>query len=254
MYIYEMHCHTNIASKCGSFTPQELVHTYHSQGFDGVVVTEHFFNGNCSIDNTLPWNEMVEQYCSAYEKVKEEGDKVGLKVFFAFEYSANNNPFGYFVDGAKNSVAGTDFLIYGLDKNWLLSKDKSILELSVNDFMKMVREDGGFVVQAHPFRLAKSYMDHISLFPNYTDGIEVLNTSPNTLGRANKLAKKYAKEYNFYRIAGSDAHGLDREYFGVLKTFKKAETIDDIIRQVKERSTIVAMKKNKLCNRKRGKK
>ena len=251
MYLYEMHCHTNISSRCGSFTPQELVHTYHSQGFAGVVVTDHFFNGNCSVDSALPWNEMVEKYCSAYEQVKEEGDKVGLKVFFGFEYSANNNPLGREGYKDRNPSSGTDFLIYGLDKEWLLSKDKSILELSVNEFMKMVRQDGGFVVQAHPFRLAKSYMDHISLFPNYTDCIEVLNTSPNTLGRANKLAKKYAKEYQFYRIEGSDAHGLDREYFGVLKTFKKAENIHDIIRQVKERSTIIGMKKNKLCNKKK---
>ena len=253
MYLYEMHCHTNIASKCAQISPKEIVHAYHSQGFAGIVITDHFFNGNCTVGCSLPWDEMVEKYCSAYEQAKEEGDKIGLKVFFGFEYSSNNNPLGREGYQDRNPSSGTDFLIYGLDKEWLLSKDKSILELSVNEFMKMVRQDGGFVVQAHPFRLAKSYMDHISLFPNFTDCVEVLNTSPNTMGRANKLAKKYAKEYHFYRIAGSDAHGMDREYFGVLKTFKKAETIHDIIRQIKERSTIIGMKKNKLCNKKRGK-
>ncbi|MBO5223787.1 MAG: PHP domain-containing protein [Clostridia bacterium] len=238
MYIYEMHTHNCIASRCGRFTPEEIVKTYHEQGFDGICVTDHFFNGNCAIDRNLPWKERVEQFCLGYEKIKEEGDKVGLNIFFGFEYSVKGQP--------KDSMGGTDFLIYGLDKNWLLSKDESILDMSVNNFMKMVREEGGFVVQAHPFRLELSYMDHISLFPNFTDGVEVLNASPNTMGRANKLAKKYAKEYNFYRIAGSDAHqNADREYFAVLKTVNKAETIEQLISEIKDRTTKVAFKKNK---------
>ena len=238
MYLYEMHTHTCISSRCGRFTPEEIVKTYFEQGYDGICVTDHFFNGNCSVDRSLPWQERVEAYCSAYEQVKAEGDKVGLNVFFGFEYSVRG--------ASKDSMGGTDFLIYGLDKQWLLSKDESILDMGVNDFMKMVKDEGGFVVQAHPFRLERAYMDHISLFPNFTDGVEVLNASPNTMGRANKLAKKYAKEYNFYRLAGSDAHqNADREYFAVLKTVNKANTIEELIKEVKDRTTKVAFKKNK---------
>lgn len=249
MYTYEMHCHEYLSSKCGRFTPEELARTYAQQGFDGIVVTDHFFNGNCAINWDLPWKERVEQFCSGYEQVKEAGKKYGLDVFFGFEYSVNNRPGGkYFCNPAhpeKNSPVGCDFLIYGLGKEWLLSKDESILDMEVNDFMQMVRKEGGFVVQAHPFRLEKSYMNHISLFPLFTDGVEVLNSKPNTMGRANKLAKKYAKEYNFYRIAGSDAHGNDREYFAVVKTSEKAESIHDLIRQIKERTVKLALKKNK---------
>ena len=244
-----MHCHECVASKCGQFTPEELARTYAEQGFDGVVVTDHFFNGNCAIDHNLPWKERVEQFCSGYEQVKEAGKKYGLDVFFGFEYSVNNRPGGkHFLHRdypEKNSPAGCDFLIYGLGKEWLLSKDESILDMEVNDFMQMVRMEGGFVVQAHPFRLAKSYMNHIALFPLFTDGVEVLNSTPNTMGRANKLAKKYAKEYNFYRIAGSDAHGNDREYFAVVKTSERAQSIHDLIRQIRERTVKLALKKNK---------
>jgi hypothetical protein len=243
-----MHCHTCIASKCGHFTPEELVKTYHTQGFTGVIVTEHFFNGNCAVDNSLPWAERVEAYCRAYELVKEEGDKVGLDVFFGFEYSATNATFcGGKIPQSdyRNSVNGTDFIILGLDKDWLLSKTEDILNLSVNDFLKMARTEGGFVIQAHPFRLARSYMDHISLFPEYTDAVETLNSSPNTMGRANKLAAAYAKQYNFYRTAGSDAHGNDREYFAVLKTKDKAKTVNDLVRSIKDGTIKLGLKKNK---------
>lgn len=246
MYLYEMHVHTCIASRCGRLSPSQIVETYHSQGFSGICITEHFFNGNCSVDRSLPWKEKVEQYCSAYEQVKAEGDKVGLDVFFGFEYSVSPQ--------SKNTMSGTDFIIYGLDKEWLLSKDESILDLSVNDFMKMVREEGGFVVQAHPFRLELSYMDHISLFPLYTDGVEVLNAARNTMGRANNLAKKYAKEYNFYRLAGTDFHqNCDREYFAVLKTVNKVSSIYELIKEIKTRTTKVAWKKNKFYKRQNNK-
>ena len=245
MYLYEMHCHQNMGSACGAFSPQELVKTYAEQGYTGVVITDHFFNGNCAIDPSLSWKERVEGFCKGYEIAKEEGEKVGLDVFFGFEYTANNNPHRGFQNADKNSLSGCDFLIYGLGKEWLLSKDESILDMPVNDFMKMVRLEGGFVVQAHPFRLTYSYMDHISLFPKYTDGVEVLNSTPNTMGRANKLAKAYAKAYSFFRIAGSDAHGNDREYFAVTKTVERAKDIHDLIRQIKERTVKLALKKNK---------
>ena len=238
MYLYEMHCHNKLGSRCGTFTTEEIATTYKRQGFDGIVVTDHFFNGNCAVDYTLPWKERVEAFYSAYEEVKKQGDRVGLKVFFAFEYTVQSASF-------KDSMAGTDFLIYGLGKEWLLSKDEAILDLSVNDFMKMVKDEGGFVIQAHPYRLEQSYMNHISLFPMYTDGVEVLNTAPNTMGRPNRLAKKYAKEYGFYQTAGSDAHGNNREYFAVLKTKKPINSIEEMIVEIKAKRTKLAVKKNK---------
>ena len=239
MFKYEMHSHTKIASGCGIFSAEEIVDFFVKQDYTGLCITDHFFNGNCAVDNNLPWKQKVEKYCSAYEKVKEIGDKKGLDVFFGFEYTCNNG-------ASRDSLFGTDFLIYGLDKNWLLSKDESILSMPVNVFMKMVKEEGGFVVQAHPFRLEVSYMDHISLFPLFTDAIEIYNSNPNTLGRANNLAIAYAKEYGFYETCGSDIHGPNRQKLCVLYTEKKAETVFDLIEQIKNKSVKCVIEDNKL--------
>ncbi len=237
MFKYELHCHERIASRCGVFSPKELVFTYKNQGYDGVVISDHFFNGNCAVDPSLPWKERVEEFCRGYEECKREGEKVGLKVFFAFEYTCTGAD-------TKNPLAGCDFLIYGLGKEWLLSKDESILSLSVNEFMRTVKEEGGFVIQAHPFRLEHAYMDHISLFPDYTDAVEVLNANANTLGRANNLAKAYAKEYGFYRSAGSDAHGNYAKYLAAVYTKNQVNDIHSLINEIKNGVTM-RLNKNK---------
>ena len=223
-----MHAHTAIGSRCGAFSPEEIVEYFVKRNYAGLCVTEHFFNGNCAVPNTLPWAERVEKYFYAYEKVKAVGKKRGLDVFFGFEYTCNNG-------ATRDSNFGTDFLIYGLEKDWLLSKDDGILSLPVNDFMKMVREEGGFVVQAHPFRLETSYMNHISLFPLYTDAIEIYNSNPNTMGVPNELAAAYAKAYGFYETCGSDIHGPNRKELCVLYLNKRAESIYDIIEAIKQR-------------------
>ncbi len=229
MYLYELHCHDNAVSACGHWTPEEMVRFYANRGYAGIVVSNHLMNGNCKVDRSLPWQDQVEMYCSGYERAKEEGEKYGVDVFFAFEYSANTHykqPVG--ANTYKDTIAGCDFLIFGLDKEWLLSKEEGILFLPVNHFLKMVKEDGGTVIHAHPFRLAKGYMDHISLFPEYTDGIEILNANPNTIGVPNRVAEAYAKEYGFFPTAGSDAHGIET-YLAVTKLGNRISTIQELL-------------------------
>ena len=59
------------------------------------------------------------------------------------------------------------------------------------------------MVQAHPFREA-SYIDHIRLYPDCVDGVEVINA--NRTERENTMAMLYAKTYAFIQTAGSDNH------------------------------------------------
>ncbi len=259
MYRYELHCHENLMNRCGRWSPQEMVKAYSKLGYTGIVVTNHFFNNECcKVSNSLPWEERVEKFYDSYETTRKEGEKLGLDVFFAFEYSANSfcqedlselsNSARKRIIG-KDTLAGCDFLIYGLDKDWLLSKDDSILRMSVNNFMKMVKSDGGTVIQAHPFRLASGYMDHISLFPKYTDGIEILNGNPNTIGKANRLAKIYAEEFGFFPTAGTDAHCIT-EYLAVTDLKRKAHSMEELIAALKNGEAQLSMIENPLYKNK----
>mgnify|MGYP000842334657 CR=1 FL=1 len=54
MYKYELHCHTAKVSACSRMGAEELVELYLENGYDGIFVTDHFLNGNTTVDRRLP--------------------------------------------------------------------------------------------------------------------------------------------------------------------------------------------------------
>ncbi len=187
-YKYETHMHTVEGSACGRSTGKEMVQAYKEAGYTGVFVTDHFFNGNCAVDRSLSWEEKVEQFCKGYENAKEEGDKIGLDVFFGFEYC---------VDAA-------DFLVYNLSKEWLL-KYPDIDKWEPRRAFAQMHADGGFIVHAHPFR-ERDYINHIHLFPRDVDGVEIVNGGQLREPWMNERAKIYAMMYELPVTSGSDSH------------------------------------------------
>lgn len=195
-YRYETHLHTSQGSACGRCTGAEMAKAYKDAGYTGIIVTDHFFYGNTAVDRSLPWEEWVEGYCKGYEDAKEEGDKIGLQVFFGWEAS----------------YEGTDFLIYGLDKAWLKAHPE-IKDCSIEEQYGLVKADGGMVIHAHPYRQA-DYIPKTRLFPDYVDGVEVVNSSHKDPDY-NIKALAYAEEYDFPQTGGSDIHSTALTYGGM---------------------------------------
>ena len=187
MYKYETHLHTAPVSKCASADVRETLEYYKSIGYDGVFITNHFLDGNINIDRSESYENKINFYFSDYEDGVVIGKEIGLKVFL----------------GVELSYAGTDFLVYGLGKEWFLTNPQ-IMELSMKKKLELMAENGGFIVQAHPFR-ERGYIDHIRLFPRSVHAIEVINTSNTDL--SNKMSKLYAETYQLPQVAGSDNHG-----------------------------------------------
>ncbi|MCM1568516.1 MAG: PHP domain-containing protein [Roseburia sp.] len=197
-YAYETHLHTSQGSACGRSSADAMARACKEAGYTGIIVTDHFFYGNTAIDRTLPWTEWVERYCSGYELAKKTGDEIGLQVFFGWE----------------SSYQGNDFLIYGLDKEWLL-EHYEIRDASVAEQYELVHRDGGLVIHAHPFR-EEPYIPRIRLFPQYVDGVEVVNAShaikfPEPGGGSvfDSRALAYALEHDFPQTGGSDVHSVE---------------------------------------------
>ncbi|MFP4662053.1 MAG: histidinol phosphatase, partial [Halanaerobiales bacterium] len=84
---YEIHTHTAEGSKCSSISAVELVHFYKEMGYSGICISDHFLNGNTTVPEEISWTERIELFCRGYEKAYTEGRKVGLDVFFGWEYS-----------------------------------------------------------------------------------------------------------------------------------------------------------------------
>ena len=130
MYIYETHLHTVEASRCGKTPGADYVRYMQDLGYSGFIVTDHFFNGNSSIDRSLPWEEKVLQYVSGYEHALEAAEGTDMKVFFGVEFNFD----------------GDEYLLYGPDRDWLLSHPE-VMEMTRTELHEAVRAIGGMMIQ-----------------------------------------------------------------------------------------------------------
>ncbi len=214
-YILETHCHTSQVSACGQMTGAELAGFYKSAGYDGIIVTDHFFNGNCTVDPSLDWAAKCELYCEGYRDAKRAGGEIGLDVFFGIEYS-------YF---------GTDLLTYGLDERWLKDHPQ-IMDIGIKEYMRLVHESGGLIVHAHPFREA-SYIDTIRLYPYDVDAVEVFNAG-NRDPEFDRRAEWFADSYGLVKTAGSDRHeGFSKARCAVVLD-ERIASVGDYIRIIRQ--------------------
>lgn len=213
LYIYETHLHTKEVSACSFLSGAEQARIYKKAGYTGIIVTDHFFNGNTSVPSKLPWKERIDMFSSGYENAKKEGDKIGLSVFFGWE--AN--------------YQGTEFLIFGLDKQWMIDHPE-MLSWSIEEQYKNVKAAGGYVVHAHPFRI-RSYIKEVRLFPEYIDAVEIHNVGNGNL-LFDKQAEAYARKHNLPAFAGTDAHGYEKERIG-MGFNKELNNIHELLDNVK---------------------
>lgn len=196
MYRYETHMHTMEASACANSSAADMADKYKAEGYDGIFITDHFFNGNSAVPRDLPWKERIELYCAGYENALKRGKEIGLDVFFGIEYGNG----------------GSDFLIYGLDKQWLLDHDY-ILDMGLTQFLELVRSEGAFAVQAHPFR-DYPYIRSTTHCPHFVDAIEIINASHPLDTPFNDRAAEFARWYDLPVTAGSDAHNTTDRWYG----------------------------------------
>lgn len=216
-YRYETHLHTAEGSKCATASGAEMARAHREKGYTGIFVTDHFFNGNTAVPQDLPWRERVELFCRGYENAREEGAKIGLDVFFGFEY-------GYH---------GADFLVYNLDKEWLLAHE-DIDRIPPEEAFAQIHQDGGFIVHAHPFREADYLGRRIQLFPKDVDGVETVNGGQLKSPWMNERAAVYAKMYDLPVTAGSDSHHLSALFRSSVETQEPIETPGDYLKRMRE--------------------
>lgn len=218
-YLYETHLHTSPVSKCAKSTVSEALEFYKKLGYAGVFITNHFIDGNINCDKTLSYSERINFYFSDYEEGLKIGRKIGISVFL----------------GVESTYKGTDFLIYGLDKNWFLTHPE-IEHMKKSEMLTLMREEGALIIHAHPFRQAK-YIDHIRLFPQCVDGVEIYNAQRSDF--ENGMANHYAHNYNLIPFAGSDNHSANGKVkLGGMMTQNALKNEQDFIKQVKSGEAI----------------
>lgn len=220
-YVYETHLHTSQASACARNTGAEMARACYEAGYTGIMVTDHFFYGNSCVDKTLSWQDWVEAFCAGYEDARAEGARLGLQVFFGWEAC----------------YQGTEFLIYGLDKAWLLAHPE-IKDITIGEQYRLVHASGGLVVHCHPYR-DEAYIPKIRIFPEYVDAVEGVNATHSCIkSRSHNKpefdarAREYAEQYGLPMTAGSDVHSTDL-LFGGMALQKKLDDVQAYVHLMK---------------------
>jgi hypothetical protein len=223
MFTYETHMHTYPVSACAHATPLQQARAYADRGYAGVIVTDHFLNGNTSCPHNKPWEWRIKYFASGYEAVLSEGKKLGLDVFFGWEFCCSD---------------GTEFLTSGLGIDFLLA-NPDMDRLGIAKYSDLVRSHGGYLAQAHPYRVGSWIANQYPVNPKHVDGIEVHNaTMPN---HTNKKALDFARRHNLAMQAGSDSHHADISCAAGVRLRERAGGIGDIIDAIRSGSAVLAM-------------
>ena len=217
-FLYETHMHTCLASACGVSTGKEHARWYRDQGYTGIIVTDHFFGGNTCIPKNLPWEERIDRFFRGYEDALEEGQKIGLDVFFGLEQNYDHD----------------EYLIYGLTKEYMKAHPE-MENWTRRQQLEEVHRAGGAVIQAHPFRI-RGYMDAIRVGELFADGIEAANAGNYQIDDARAYA--YGRQKNLLMTAGSDNHHSPADTVFGVELEERLQSIRDYARIILSRGPI----------------
>ena len=208
-YLYETHLHTCEASKCGRVHGEDYIKYMMDKGYSGLIVTDHFFNGNTCVPEDLPWKERVEMYASGYERALKAAEGTDFTVMFGVEYNFQKD----------------EYLLYGIDKEWLLNNE-CIMDMTRHELLDAVHKAGGIMIQAHPFR-ERDYLSDIKLAPTACDGVEVYNAAnkPNM----NALGYEYTVDLGLPMTSGSDIHFYHDNEMGGMLFERKISSIQEYV-------------------------
>lgn len=216
VYKYELHCHTSEGSKCAKTSARDMVDFYKKAGYTGIIITDHFFNGNTTVPKDLEWEERIELYCKGYENAKKRGDEIGLDVFWGWEF-----------DG--------DFVTLGLDKEWL-KRNKNLDLLPGIEYLDYIRSQDGYLIHAHPVRV-RPHIRTINVSPMKVDAIEVINAANRDF--ENKMADYIATQYGITKVCGSDNHEGLKEKLASLELDFKVGSLEELISALKENKHVI---------------
>jgi len=203
MYFYEIHCHTKETSRCASSTAREIVEDYKKRGFTGIVITDHFVNGNSYANSFEPWNDRIDAFVKGYNAAKVAGDELGIKVYFGLEFSCKGG-------------AGEDYLTLGLTEDHVRNELKDCTLWEIEDFIEVVHQLGGIVIRAHPYREAEYIVNKApERLGLNVDAIEVFNGG-NAKEEFNYKAMAMAMRENKPVVAGSDTHHTSADASGYI--------------------------------------
>lgn len=150
--LIDLHAHTSGISRCCKIAAPGVVETAKSIGLDGIVLTNHYQKSYAADGD---FDALAKRYVEEYRYTKACGEEIGCKVFFGIEVT-------------MALYSKVHLLIYGVDEEFVL-RYPTMFELTQVELYRMVKENGGVLIQAHPYRNA---VDRL-LDVRFLDGVEI---------------------------------------------------------------------------------
>ena len=184
MFRLETHCHTAEVSRCGKVPAAQLVKELKRSGFDGAVITDHFYHGYMDAISGS-WKDKIDHYLAGYFAAREAGEQVGMRIFCGMEFRTTEN--------------SNDYLVFGVTPELLYHRPE-LHRCSVAELRELADQAGLLIVQAHPFRTGLFREN-----PAMLDGVEVFNGNARHNSH-NAEALHFAQENGLLLFSGSDHH------------------------------------------------
>lgn len=202
---FDLHCHTKEGSLDAHVGLEEYVKNLISQGFDGMLVTDH--NSYKGFDK---WNEIKN-------KIKTSKPFTVLK---GIEYDTLDG--GHFIAVLPDEVS---------------CKLLELRGLTISELEKVVHHLGGILGPAHPYESGFfAFMHtrpgkHNKKLMEKFDFVETYNSCAHP--NANEKARALAEKWKLPHTAGSDAHRLSAIGTAFTEFSERIQSNNDLIRQIK---------------------
>ena len=213
-HLWEMHFHTAETSPCGSVAAGEAVKAYQQQGYEGIVVTDHYTRYWLT-EQEGSWTGKVKKWLRGYDSAREAGEVCGLTVLLGMELR---------LDGGSN-----EYLVYGITPEHLITLP-GLYRMSEKNLRAMARTNGWFVAQAHPCR------PHMTIGSSaHLDGMEIYNGNKRHQSH-NDEAAAICREADLTGISGSDFHEWEDLARGGVNFQDPVTSMDDLLYQLNART------------------
>ncbi len=204
-YKIELHAHTSPCSPCSELPPKDFISRLKSQGYDAVVVTNHFYPGGPFMKTEAP----VSTYLADFYEAKRIGEEEDITVLLGAEFRFEEN--------------SNDYLVFGVDEAFL-RETVVRLDLTFREFYEIYHAENRLICQAHPFRNGIVAMDGAHM-----DGIEAFNMHPGHNSRIT-VSARYADTENIpVLVIGTDLHHPGHEGSAALRAKTLPKNNDELV-------------------------
>lgn len=181
--LIDMHAHCSEISRCCKASLEQAMEITLENGMDGFVLTNHYQKKYVTDGDYLAF---AKRYMAECERAVAYGAQKGVPVFWGIEVTAEQYP-------------QVHMLIYGVDSEFLF-RYPTLFDYSQQELYRIVSENGGVLIQAHPYRGGTMVLDTAFL-----DGVEV-NCHPLYGHSYCDELIKLARENDLIVTCGGDFH------------------------------------------------